>query len=321
MEQDNHTKETRKDSKGKGVTTNSSGTISSLADQDGHSSVTETNSPSTSLISRLGASASKLADNMIRRPPDATYLSDSLSPGKAGPSQQAGSGSGSASANESSTYKSGVPLAPSNGSFKSMLAQERHDSGESNFSSFLDSTNTLGKQDFADNVERYGYDPEMRQTPRDSVIMATDGMDVVGLLSSGYDEVEEASMSLQDNEEAALRHRLFEASQTLGPPTQKGQWEDALNFFPDSKSGSNGLQEYAELLGISDLEEAKKIWVDQWQRVLSSYTDEVWGDLSPLVHQAQEELQDLSNPHEGDPSSKPKALRRLQQILSHLGGI
>ena len=57
-------------------------------------------------------------------------------------------------------------------------------------------------------------------------------------------------------------------------------------------------------------------WREQWDGVLNRYTDEVWGDLLPLVKEARKEVEELRN----DPSSteQPKALRRLGAILGHL---
>ena len=75
-------------------------------------------------------------------------------------------------------------------------------------------------------------------------------------------------------------------------------------------------------LGTSEPQEAREIWVTHWQDVFSSYTDEVWGNLSDLVGEAREELQALSTSR-GEEEARPpesRALRRLQQILSHVRG-
>ncbi|KAI1407475.1 hypothetical protein F5Y13DRAFT_174712 [Hypoxylon sp. FL1857] len=318
MEKDrgNDEKNVPKDGKGKGVATQLDISSPSSAGQNGHPGFVEAASLTTSVISRLGASASQLADNMLRHPSSA-HIADALPSSKAESSRAAQGGGGS----EASTYKSAPTPATFDGTFRS-TERGRYTPGESNFSSFLDSTSmledmeprNLDKQD-----HEQGNDLEPGQMSRGAVIMADDGMDVVDFLDSRYGEVEDTAVSLTDDERVALRYRLFENGATSKHFSQRNQWEDILNFFPDMKPDSNGIQEYADLLGTSDLEEARSIWINQWQSVLSSYTDEVWGDLSPLVNAARGELASLSGSREASPS-KPKALRRLQQILHHVRG-
>ncbi|KAI0839005.1 hypothetical protein F5Y06DRAFT_37336 [Hypoxylon sp. FL0890] len=320
MEQDNRNnqKETQKDAKGKGVATRLDNSSSSSTRENGHPSTVEAASPITSVTTRLGASANKLTGDMIRHPSDA-QIANVLPSSKAESSSAPRGGVIS----EASTYKSGLTPATFDGTFKSTQVRGQHAPGESSFSSFLNSTSTLevmepGYLDREGRGQRNDLEPG--QMSQSAAIMATDGMDVVSLLDSGYDEVEDAEFFLTDDERVALRHRLFENGEaSRRNPQRVEQWENILNFFPDIKTNSNGIQEYADLLGTSDLEEARSIWINQWQRVLSSYTDEVWGDLTPLVDEAREELTSLSRSREASPA-KPKALRRLQQILHHVRG-
>ncbi|KAI1137060.1 hypothetical protein F5Y05DRAFT_390036 [Hypoxylon sp. FL0543] len=320
MEQDHRNREkgVARDVKGKAVATRLDNSSSSPTEQNGHPSSVEAASLTTSVITRVGASASKLADDMMRRP-SVAQVANALPSSKAESSRTAQGGS----VGEASTHKSGLTPATFDGTFKSTQAKGQHTSGESNFSSFLDSTSSLEVIEPGD-LDRQGRerrdDLKLGQMFQSTPILATDGMDVVGLLDSGYDEVEDTAFSLADDERVALRHRLFESSEASRQPSQREQWENILNFFPDVKLNSNDIHEYADLLGISDPEEARSIWIDQWQRVLSSYTDEVWGDLGPLVGAAREELTSLSRSREASPS-KPKALRRLQQILHQIRGI
>ncbi|OTA86248.1 hypothetical protein M434DRAFT_156461 [Hypoxylon sp. CO27-5] len=319
MEQDNNKSERQvsEDGKGKGVATLVDNSSSSSAWENGRPGSVDDASPAASVMSRLGASASKLAGNMLRHP-NSAHMADALPSSKAESSRAAGGGV----ANETSTYKCGLTPATFDGTFKATQARGQDNPGELNFFSFLDSTRTLEVVEPA-SLDRQGHersdDLGLKRIPQNAAIMVTDGMDVVRLLDSGYDQVEDTAIFLADDERVALRHRLFESGETPRHPSQREQWEDILNFFPDIKSDGNGIQEYANLLGTSDPEEARSIWINQWQRVLSSYTDEVWGDLSPLVNMAREELTSLSKFREAS-LSKPKALRRLQQILYHVRG-
>ncbi|KAI2463667.1 hypothetical protein F4781DRAFT_415914 [Annulohypoxylon bovei var. microspora] len=324
MVQDNSEQGMPEDIKGKGTATHRSNLLSSTTGQDDRPDSTQAGAHTTSIMSRLGASASKLTEDMVLRYPRSTQVADALPSGKAESSRAAKAGS----IQEASSYKNHPPPATFGGTFKSTRLQGQSISDESSFSSFLDGTSVL-EVTGPGNIERHayeqgyeeGYDPKPRQISQTSVIMATDGMDVVNLLDSQYDEVDETDIPLTDDEQVALRYHLFEddGNSTDSSSLRKG-WEDVLNFFPDFKWNSNGPQELADLLGTSDLDEARRVWINQWQCVLSSYTDEVWGDLSPLVNVAREELSSLTEPLEALPS-KPKALRRLQQILTHVRGM
>ncbi|KAI1446471.1 hypothetical protein F5Y02DRAFT_383035 [Annulohypoxylon stygium] len=311
------------DIKGKGIATHPSNLSSSPTSQDDRSDSTQIGAPTSSgsIISRLGASASKLTENMIIRRPGGAQLADALSSGKA---ESSGTAKG-ASVQEAASYKSRAGPATFDRAFKSTRSQEQLASDESNFSSFLDGTGVPEITD-SGHIEDHTYEQDhgldLVKNPQASAIMATDGMGVVSLLNSGYDEVDEIIPSLTDDEKVALRSRLFDDSDNLkGFSLLGGRWQDVLNFFPDFESSSNNSTGgVADLLGTSDLEEARRIWVSQWQCVLSSYTDEVWGDLGPLVNVAREELDSLPETFEEIPS-KPKALHRLQQILKHVRGM
>ncbi|RDW88138.1 hypothetical protein BP6252_00170 [Coleophoma cylindrospora] len=55
---------------------------------------------------------------------------------------------------------------------------------------------------------------------------------------------------------------------------------------------------------------------EQWEDVLTRYTDEVWGGLLPLVKEARKEIEQMSDTEQT--FQQPKALRRLGAILGHL---
>ncbi len=71
---------------------------------------------------------------------------------------------------------------------------------------------------------------------------------------------------------------------------------------------------YSHFGQVASPEEAQKLWVEQWEGVLSRYQDEVWGGLLPLVKQAKEEIKEI---HDGTADSRPAALRRLDLVLGH----
>ncbi|KAI0882691.1 uncharacterized protein GGS22DRAFT_168519 [Annulohypoxylon maeteangense] len=320
MVKDNNEQGMPEDIKGKGIAIHPNNLSSSSAHRDGRSDSAQVGNHKTSIMSRIGASASKLTGDMVLRHPSSTQIARALPSSKA----ESSGATEARSIQEASPYKNCTNPTNFGGTFKSTQSQGQPASHESSFSSFLVKTSVpdmIEPSNVESHAYRRGYDSESRQVPQTSAIAATDGMCVASLLDTGYDEVDETVAPLTDDERVSLRYHLFEDDSDLKPfSSQRGQWKDILNFFPDFSANSNSTQELAELLGLSDPEEARRIWTNQWQCVLSSYTDEVWGHLSPLVNVAREELSSLSKPAEDLPL-KPKALHRLQQILSHVRGM
>ncbi|KAK6958109.1 hypothetical protein Daesc_000902 [Daldinia eschscholtzii] len=321
MDKDNNDTPISKDTKGKGVATNIDDSLSESTKKNKYSSTVETGSDATSFISRLSASASKLASDVVLQNPSGTSLADALPTDKAESSRPGpGAGMNEISAGRSSFTQRSIP-----DSFKAAQSQEQGAKAESTFREFLNNgASLLGEHESSsvktgrvEQIYKSSLEKIQRTVPS---IDPTDGMDVVELLDSGYGEIEETDLALTDTEQATIHHHLFGDDESGGRPLRK-RWDDALNFFPGLGSNSGGIHEYANLLGTSDMEEARSIWVSQWQGVLSSYTDEVWGELRPLVNQAREELTSLSEPYEEALPSKLKAVRRLQQLLRHIRGI
>ncbi|OTB16072.1 hypothetical protein K445DRAFT_317702 [Daldinia sp. EC12] len=321
MDKDNNDTAISKDTKGKGVATEIDDSLSESTKKNKYSSTVETGSDATSFISRLSASASKLASDVVLQNPSGTSLADALPTDKAESSRsRPGAGMNEMSTGSSSFAQRSIP-----DSFKAAQSQEQGAKAESTFREFLNNSTSLSGKHESSSVKTGGveqiYKSSLGKIQRSvPSIDPADGMDVVELLDSGYGEIEETDLALTDTEQATLHHHLFGDDESGGRPLGK-RWDDALNFFPGLGSNSSGIQEYANLLGTSDMEEARSIWVSQWQGVLSSYTDEVWGELGPLVNQARKELTGLSEPYEEAPPSKLKAVRRLQQLLRHIRGI
>ncbi|KAI8956796.1 hypothetical protein F5Y11DRAFT_341905 [Daldinia sp. FL1419] len=318
MGQENDEGATSKEAKGKEVATNSNNVLSESVGQEGRSSSIGAVSDTTSFISRLSASASKLANDMVLQRLSGASLADTLPSDKA-ESSRPGQDTAVNEAPTCSSFAQGtVP-----DTFRSARTQEQEVPSESSFSSFLNGTGTLEETDPGDiKVGEYGlmYTPAYYNIQQTNPINPKDGMDVVDLLDLGYDEVEETGLVLTNTDQATLHRRLFEDGESREHTSLHGQWDNILNFFPGFGPNGNGIKEYGDLLGVSDLEEARNIWVDKWRDVLSSYTDEVWGELGSLVKVAQEELTNVSEPHEASSPPKLKAVRRLQQLLNHIRG-
>jgi hypothetical protein len=63
---------------------------------------------------------------------------------------------------------------------------------------------------------------------------------------------------------------------------------------------------------------ARQMWMEQWEGVLTRYTDEVWGNLLPLVVEARKEIKTIKEGHSGATIEQSKALRRLRLVLNHV---
>jgi hypothetical protein len=67
-----------------------------------------------------------------------------------------------------------------------------------------------------------------------------------------------------------------------------------------------------------DPENHEDVGRQQWE-VLVKYTDEVWGDLLPLVKEARRDLKESDRVVGAGGAMRSKALKRLQAVLEHLG--
>jgi hypothetical protein len=135
-----------------------------------------------------------------------------------------------------------------------------------------------------------------------------DGSEVLALLSDpgAMDEQFEAEpedenydWGLSEEQVTQLRAMMKE----IFPPPEPHAGvspDNPLNFAP------NEVQSLGE----------REHWREQWEGVLTRYTDEVWGGLLPLVQEARKEVEDMKNGESA--TEQPKALRRLGDILGHL---
>jgi len=103
----------------------------------------------------------------------------------------------------------------------------------------------------------------------------------------------------------------------LDPLEQDAFWENFSSsksyYMPKGPTGEGQEMVYLETAPgyTPDYNHLMK----EWDGVLNRYTDEVWGDLLPLVEEARREVANKG----GAGTEQPKALRRLVAILGHLG--
>ncbi|KAG6315196.1 hypothetical protein E4U22_008065 [Claviceps purpurea] len=144
-----------------------------------------------------------------------------------------------------------------------------------------------------------------------------DGIDVVELLSRPerceppprleYDE-------LTSVEAARLHEALF------GSEIPRPVWDQLLDFDADfCVRPETSSEECKAHMGTPNVKEARSIWLQQWSDVLSSYTNEVWGDLGSLAKDAEREIE---NSEQDNVASNAGliALERLRLVLAHMRG-
>ncbi|KAH7369124.1 hypothetical protein B0T11DRAFT_70797 [Plectosphaerella cucumerina] len=150
---------------------------------------------------------------------------------------------------------------------------------------------------------------------------ARDGAEVLDLLASpdiiDLTEDPDVDPDLSPEDVDMLRRALFEG------PSQRGttNWDSLLNLAPGFLL-SGDPEATRQHLGVSDNAEGIKLWLEQWRDVLDQYTDEVWGDLGPLAHDARREVDQAEKEQQpiAGQQGNLKALGRLRQILAHVRG-
>ncbi|KLU87538.1 hypothetical protein MAPG_06537 [Magnaporthiopsis poae ATCC 64411] len=302
-------------------------------------SETGAETPSNDFSSRLANSASYLTRSLLTHRPDSAdlaWLSSAAGNKAEAVGSQPFSNNGESS---SASAQPGAATASSNGAFRSAEAEAHAAQSEAEFAAFLDGT-SVSLPSVQSNFDEawsmaHGSD-QIRQGAVSTVATdsiadqeARDGLEVVDLL--GRPEIE-PDLVLEKNmsatEAAALRSALFGSGP--GGPVSSVEWDNMLNFIPDfarpdpdAVPGSANAVKSAEsqtALGLPHGPEAGKVWLDQWMGVLTSYNEEVWGDLGSLVQQAKEEVRQLENLRPGEAPPGSKAVQRLQQILGHIRG-
>ena len=141
-----------------------------------------------------------------------------------------------------------------------------------------------------------------------------DGAEVVALLSDPSFCVDNVPLDCDSSAEV----RSLRQPRSLGRPEEvlhPDVVDNDLRLIPKSRSTPAAFEKMAALMPHID-EYSQDIDLRPWLDILSSYHDEVWGDMLPLVQEARRELKPTITAVQ-DSIERP-ALRRLQMLLGHL---
>ena len=295
----------------------------------------EQTSSSSSFMSRVASSTTHLAQNLVTSRPAEGEMA-SIVPSNKGETSTVAQDKNGSSAADIANWRSNPSIARPEAGFRSSQTSDKGKSSEADFSAFLEHEGRVEQAEaggFGSPLPQQGLFEVRQQQPQqqsrdekgwNAVGRAEDGSEVVDLLNSGYDDALEVDLDarLSAEEQAALRRALFPDDRQGKQNPAMERWGDLLDFTPGFLTQDRaGDIDMVNHLGTSEPEEARAIWVSHWQDVLSSYTDEVWGNLNALVGEAREELRVISESGEKEAGSHESgALRRLQQILSHIRG-
>jgi len=283
-------------------------------------------SNSESLFSRITASATGLTRSTFSAP-TANELSNQAATAFAGSrkGQSLSSNSdGSSAWAESSKTAQQTNQGQSSGTGSAGLRTGHHEQHvqqtENEFSSFLDGIDSFTPSENVALISDRGLEDAWYRSqvaPRRSIVPersvaqqeSRDGGEVLAILSSPRELDQEFEPPQDDQEydwglskEQLIQLRAMTKEIFPLPEPHVGMAADhPLNLKPNFKG---------------EPVEAREHWREQWESVLTRYTDEVWGGLLPLAKQAREEIEGMG---EGEAvKEKPMALRRLEAILGHL---
>lgn len=197
------------------------------------------------------------------------------------------------------------------------------------------------------NDEKEGYHP---QEPKSELGFASnghveydDGAEVRLLLADPAFSAEDAADSLMADPTPETVNDLFsqdfsteekeivdKIKSALPAPPQHNRVspENPLNLRPEfaSLSASNPqleeeIRELSRTLGTGEEgvmafnKAQRQHWLAEWDDVLNSYTDEVWGEMLPVVKAARSQLEEVKT---GMDRLDSKAVARLRMILGHV---
>ncbi|KAK7533702.1 hypothetical protein IWX49DRAFT_312446 [Phyllosticta citricarpa] len=115
---------------------------------------------------------------------------------------------------------------------------------------------------------------------------------------------------------------------SLPPPPQHRSLglDHPLNLRPEFAADAHTEHALRELVEVLQSEQERAIlndtsvqkeFLSDWEDVLTSYTDQVWGDMLPIVKEARSQLQEVKS---GMNRLDNKAVARLRMILGHVVG-
>lgn len=285
-----------------------------------------------SVITRVGRSAASLSQSVLHGKPTASDVANLSSSEKAGPS----SSDNSRALGEASSTAARAGTSGSTGGFRSAHADAHAAAEESAFSDFLDGTPAFVATEPVSLDQAWqrasggasavpGARGPLSHGGAYSVAeqQAQDGVEVVRLLSQVTEEAPnfDEGPTISEEEMKNLRQALFEDG--ASDQVSATDWNNILNFVPDfllGESGSSGPGASGNShmnLGVTEPAEAGQIWLEQWNRVLTGYTDEVWGDLGSLVEEARTEVQRMRDT-EDEPARGAPAVQQLRSILTRV---
>ena len=287
-----------------------------------------------SIISRVAASATSLARSALANP-NGKELSQSSAAALAnsGKGHASSTGGGSAWAESSKTSQQLVSQPNLSNAFRPTQNEEHIRKSEDELSSFLDGIDTfkpsqnLGSEHHESLDSGFGQawtrsQASLNTTSSKPVGYQTvaeqelhDGEEVLAVISVPQDmDIPFEASEDNENYNWGLTHeqisQLRAMTTDIFPPPEPHQPinpNNPLNLIPhvDDTDFIN-----------ANSQAAVDTWREQWQDVLTRYTDEVWGGLLPLVKEARKEIEGLQSGDE--PTVQPKALRRLGAVLGHL---
>ncbi|TVY78182.1 hypothetical protein LSUE1_G003890 [Lachnellula suecica] len=295
----------------------------------------ENSSTDPSLLSRVAASASGLTRSAFTAPNsnEISQTANSALSNSGKGSSTVGSGSGSSAWAESSkaTQQPGTSQLnkASREGFRVGHSEEHAHQSENEFSSFLDGIPPFessppqvpapggDKSDLWE--EAWGRSHVQARYTTVEEQQSRDGEEVLAMLSvpSSTSEQFEAPEPEEENYDWGLSKdqitqlRAMTKHMFPAPPSHAGiDPNHPLNLNPNVETENS----HQSNQGVDP--EAREALREQWEGVLTRYTDEVWGGLLPLVKEARQEVEDMGNNAAG--TEQPTALRRLGAILGHL---
>ncbi|KAI4266839.1 MAG: hypothetical protein L6R38_008519 [Xanthoria sp. 2 TBL-2021] len=319
---------------------------------------------STSFISRIGASASALAQESLLRPNPGSVVNElsSVEAGKSGSSSSsAGSSATSMSLQISTTNHSSSFGADSSDSahpnFRSQPPSEKTQTVIHDFDSFLSlqdqeqsnmdqhgdcsqlvpflhpvgSDASLSEREIATPpaLGRVSFDGTKDHVPNGH---PADGAAVVAMLSDPsfcIDEDPYLPAEVEDVADVKSNHGNPAGSLAQRTSTNICPSVKPLSLIPDFHEASNKplVNSFHDHSRLPDKWQAEtvvpKSYCDQefevrpWVEILTTYHDEVWGDMLPLVEAARKEANAIQN-GDADHGEDFPAIRRLAMIARHM---
>jgi hypothetical protein len=237
MESDGSARQTRpQGGKGKGKGKASEEKMAPVHNEPRSDALLDAQPTKGSAVSRIASSATNLASNLISNSAHLDVAGQILPTNKAASS----SATFRPSIGETSNYRSQPIESAAGQRFKSAHVQDHIAREEAAFSAFLDGTSVSeapGSHPSEPILTGSGASTLLQtsQDPNTTDYSQTDGMEVVRILDSGYEEVNqpEAEIPITSEEAVALRRALFQdGAESRRTGGHNVDWGSILNFFP-----------------------------------------------------------------------------------------